>query len=243
LSEKSDIQLLKSRNKKEASPPTMAFVGNWPLVPEGWSILNRFHPKLGCSIAIMQESPFSCVKGVIPKTGALGHTAHPGPSGKTGSMATELKDHQCGLIALRKHQEKGNRQHEQQRRYSKLQTDTQYAAETLRTITDDRWKPRFKMETELTIISRTRGMLKGHTVDISESGLAAMLTIEVPLGEIVELSFTLPDGPVTLSAMVRQRNAFRYGLEFIVPNTVSEAIRRTCRDLAVDQHLFAGLTT
>ena len=124
-----------------------------------------------------------------------------------------------------------------------MQTDAQYAAETLRTIADDRWKSRFKMETDITISSRTCGLLKGRTVDISESGIAAMLTIEVPLGEIVELSFTLPDGPVTLSATVRQRNAFRYGLEFIVPNTVSEVIRRTCRDLAVDEHLFAGLKT
>ena len=28
------------------------------------------------------------------------------------SMAVDLKDYQCELIALRKHQEKGNRQHE-----------------------------------------------------------------------------------------------------------------------------------
>jgi len=28
-------------------------------------------------------------------------------------MATELKDYQCELIALRKHQETGNQQHEQ----------------------------------------------------------------------------------------------------------------------------------
>jgi len=40
--------------------------------------------------------------------------------------------------------------------------------------------------------------LKGRTVDISESGISAMLTIEAPLCEVVELSFTLPDGPVTL---------------------------------------------
>jgi hypothetical protein len=80
-------------------------------------------------------------------------------------------------------------------------------------------------------------------VDISESGIAAMLTIEVPLGEIVELSFTLPDGPVKLCATVRQKNAFRYGLEFVDPNTVNETIRRTCRDLSVDQNLFAGLKT
>ena|ERR1700676_3188902 len=124
-----------------------------------------------------------------------------------------------------------------------MQTDTQYAAETLRAIADDRWKPRFKFEVDISIRSRTCGVLRGRTVDISESGIAAMLTIEVPLGEIVELSFTLPDGPVTLCATVRQKNAFRYGFEFVFPNTVSESIRRTCRDLAVDEHLFAGLHT
>ena len=113
----------------------------------------------------------------------------------------------------------------------------------LRTIADDRWKPRFKMETDITISSSTFGLLKGRTVDISEAGIAAMLTIEVSAGEIVELSFTLPDGPVTVSATVRHKNAFRYGFEFVVPDKVSETIRRTCRDLAVDQALFAGLKT
>ena len=124
-----------------------------------------------------------------------------------------------------------------------MQTDTQDAAETLRTIADDRWKPRFKMETDITISSRTCGLLKGSTVDISESGIAAMLPIEARLGEIVELSFTLPDSPVTVCATVRQKNAFRYGFEFVAPNKVSETIRRKCRDLAVDQALFAGLKT
>jgi hypothetical protein len=124
-----------------------------------------------------------------------------------------------------------------------MQTDTQYAAETLQTIADDRWKPRFKFEVDISIRSRTCGVLRGRTVDISESGIAAMLTIEVPLREIVELSFTLPDAPAMLCATVRQKNAFRYGFEFVVPNTVSESLRRTCRDLAVDEHLFAGLHT
>ena len=124
-----------------------------------------------------------------------------------------------------------------------MQTDTQDAAEMLRTIADDRWKPRFKMETDITISSPTFGLLKGRTVDISEAGIAAMLTIEVSAGEIVELSFTLPDGPVTVCATVRHKNAFRYGFEFVVPDKVSETIRRTCRDLAVDQALFAGLKT
>ncbi len=57
--------------------------------------------------------------------------------------------------------------------------------------------------------------------------------LEVPLGEIVELTFTLPFGPVTIRAVVRQRTAFRYGFEFVDSFEVREIIRRACRDLAV----------
>jgi hypothetical protein len=107
---------------------------------------------------------------------------------------------------------------------------------------DDRRHPRFKIEVDIKILSRTCGALKGRTVDISESGISAMLTIEAPLGEVVELMFTLPDGPVTLCATVRQKNAFRYGFEFVDLLSVNEVVRRTCRDLGVDQSLdFASM--
>jgi hypothetical protein len=52
----------------------------------------------------------------------------------------------------------------------------------VRTIPDARRQPRFKIEVDITINSRTCGMLKGQTVDISESGVAAMLRIEAPHG-------------------------------------------------------------
>ncbi len=97
-----------------------------------------------------------------------------------------------------------------------------------------RRQPRFRIEVDITVNSRTCGVLKGYTVDISESGIAAVLTIEPPSGEVVELNFTLPFGPVTILAMVRQRNAFRYGFEFVEANTVNEAIHRTCRELALN---------
>jgi hypothetical protein len=74
-------------------------------------------------------------------------------------------------------------------------------------------------------------------VDISESGIAAMLPIEAPLGENVELNFTLPSGPVTIHAIARQKCAFRYGFEFVDSVFMNESIRRTCRDLAVDESL------
>jgi hypothetical protein len=78
----------------------------------------------------------------------------------------------------------------------------------VRTIPEGRRQPRFEIEVDITINSRTCGMLKGHTVDISESGVAAMLRIEAPLGEVVELDLTLPCGPVKVQAIGRQRKHF-----------------------------------
>jgi PilZ domain len=110
---------------------------------------------------------------------------------------------------------------------------------TMRAYTvDARAHPRFKLEVDIRINSRTCGVLKGHTIDISESGIAAMLTLEAPLGEILELNFTLPSGPVMILAAARQRSAFRYGFEFVDTDSMYEILRRTCRDLAVDQSLF-----
>ena len=97
---------------------------------------------------------------------------------------------------------------------SELEAKKQTTLNSLPTIPDTRRQPRFKIEVDITINSRTCGMLKEHTLGISESGLAAMLPIEAPLGENVELNFTLPSGPVTIHAIVRQRRAFRYGFEF-----------------------------
>jgi hypothetical protein len=69
--------------------------------------------------------------------------------------------------------------------------------------------PRFKLEVDIRISSKTAGVLTGRTVDMSESGISAILKIEVPVDEMVELKFSLPNGPVTVYAMVRHRNAFR----------------------------------
>jgi len=119
-----------------------------------------------------------------------------------------------------------------------LETRSQPAASPAGDIVDQRRKPRYKIEVDITINSRTCGTLKGHTVDISESGISALLKIEVPLDEVVELDFTLPSGPVTIYAMVRQRSAFRYGFHFVELTPAHEVIRVACRHLAVEQTLF-----
>lgn len=65
-----------------------------------------------------------------------------------------------------------------------------------------------------------------------------MLMRELPVGEIVEMEFTLPLGPVRTYAIVRQRNAFRYGFQFIKSHEADEVIHRTCSQLALEQTLL-----
>lgn len=122
-----------------------------------------------------------------------------------------------------------------------MRAQNQHASGTSAGSRDRRRHPRFKIEVDLTVRSRTSGTLKGHTADISEGGISAILTIEVPLGELVELDFTLPFGPVTIYAVARQREAFRYGFQFAESNPVHEAILATCRHLAVERSLLGEL--
>lgn len=94
---------------------------------------------------------------------------------------------------------------------------------------------RFNLDAEIKIDSKTSGVLTGRTVDISESGISAMLKIEVPVGEMVELQFKLPNGSVTVYAMVCHRNAFRYGFQFVETPASREIILAACERLAAQQ--------
>ena len=100
---------------------------------------------------------------------------------------------------------------------------------------DARRHPRFKLEAELRIYPRNSPVVRGHTVDLSESGISAMLMVEVPLGAVVRLEFDVPLGSVEIPALVRQRNAFRYGFQFLETSTAQETIGRTCAQLALEQ--------
>jgi c-di-GMP-binding flagellar brake protein YcgR len=103
---------------------------------------------------------------------------------------------------------------------------------------EQRQHQRFPFKAEIRIYPRNRVVVRGQTVDISESGISAMLAVEVPIGEVVRIEFSLASGPVDVYATVRQRNAFRYGLQFLDAGSVQEAITRTCRQLALDHELF-----
>ena len=95
--------------------------------------------------------------------------------------------------------------------------------------------PRYQFETEMRIYPRNSAVIRGHSVDISESGISAILRDEVRVGEVLRLEFTLPTGDVEIHAHVRQRNAFRYGFEFLEAISQLEIIQRACRQLAVAQ--------
>jgi hypothetical protein len=97
-----------------------------------------------------------------------------------------------------------------------------------------RRSPRFKVEVEVIIHSHSAGVLKGKTVDISESGMAAMVKMEVPLNELVQLDLILPEGPVEIEALVCQRNAFRYGFQFVEQGAPRQVILWACRRLAIE---------
>ena len=93
--------------------------------------------------------------------------------------------------------------------------------------------PRFRLEVEVIIHSHSAGVIKGKTVDISESGMAAMLKIEIPVNELVQLDLMLPEGLVEIEALVRQRNAFRYGFQFVEQGPPRKLIALACRRLAM----------
>ena len=105
----------------------------------------------------------------------------------------------------------------------------------MQALADARRRPRFKLEAEIRVYARNEPVIWGHTVDISESGISAMLRDEVPLDAVVRLEFEVPLGSVQISAVVRQRNAFRYGFQFLEASTALETIGRTCAQLAMEQ--------
>jgi hypothetical protein len=95
--------------------------------------------------------------------------------------------------------------------------------------------PRFKLEVDTRVYPRDRAVVRGHSVDLSESGISAMLREELGLDEVVRLEFDLPHGEVELHALVRQRNAFRYGFQFLDASEAHDVMGRTCRELALKQ--------
>jgi len=108
---------------------------------------------------------------------------------------------------------------------------------------DARRRPRFKLEVEMRIYPRDCPAVEGYSVDISESGISALLRMEIPVGGVVRLEFTLPLGDVEVLAVVRQQNAFRYGFQFVEISSGQDVIGRTCSQLSVDSSLWGSASS
>jgi hypothetical protein len=97
---------------------------------------------------------------------------------------------------------------------------------------EQRANPRFILDVPLRIHFREGELILGQTVDISESGVSVMVPLEMVIGQQIELDFKLPCGPVNVHAVVKNKNAFRYGLEFVLADKERTIIKRGCRDLS-----------
>jgi hypothetical protein len=105
----------------------------------------------------------------------------------------------------------------------------------IRELEDSRRHPRYPLETEIRVYARNSQVVHGHTVDISESGISAILRVEAPIGEVVRLEFSLQSGEIDTFAVVRHRRAFRYGFQFINAGSAEKIIGQTCREFAFAQ--------
>lgn len=117
----------------------------------------------------------------------------------------------------------------------RLQAGSQIGLGRIGEVVEARRHPRYKLYVDICVYPRNAAVVRGHTVDISQSGISAILTMEVPVGEIVRLEFSLATGHVEVLASVRQRNAFRYGFQFLEASSAQDIIGQTCRELALEQ--------
>jgi len=75
-----------------------------------------------------------------------------------------------------------------------------------------------RIQLEVEVIVRTDSeLLPGRTHDISESGMSAILPVELHEGQEVELQIRFPKADANTRAIVRHRNVFSHGFEFVQP--------------------------
>jgi len=91
---------------------------------------------------------------------------------------------------------------------------------------------------DLRLVVKAKTTLHGRTKNLAEGGMGATVAGDIPLGELVEVQFQLPQSTELLAirAEVRYRQGFQYGFKFLQPTEEQlELIRATVRNLPVDQ--------
>jgi hypothetical protein len=87
---------------------------------------------------------------------------------------------------------------------------------------------KFKLYIDVKMRSRSTGSVLGKSLEMSERGLSATLPFELPIGKVVALNLMLRIGNVNVHATVRDRNAFRHGLQFLEPKPALRLIQENC---------------
>jgi hypothetical protein len=100
---------------------------------------------------------------------------------------------------------------------------------------DQRAHPRLGLDVPIRIHFRKGELIVGRTVDISEAGVSVMVLLEMSIGQQIELDFKLSTEPVNVYAIVKNKNAFRYGLEFVLTDKERTIIKRGCATLLFGQ--------
>lgn len=77
-------------------------------------------------------------------------------------------------------------------------------------------------------VHRNSGVVPGRTVDISNSGMAAILPIELNIGEAARLEFRIGAKIISAHAIVKYRNIFRHGFQFVEQLDILHA-ENTCQ--------------
>jgi hypothetical protein len=106
---------------------------------------------------------------------------------------------------------------------------------------------RYKLDVPLRVIvqkEETTLVRDGRGTELSECGMFVMARVELGVGEEVEIEFTLPYSgePIRVSGVVRNRNGYRHGCEFIGRSwrrkrAVCEVLADPCREKVVENGL------
>jgi hypothetical protein len=97
--------------------------------------------------------------------------------------------------------------------------DTDIAASSSPAHAEQRRTPRFKLDVPLRIIlHKIEATLvrQGRGTELNDNGLCVLVGVELAVGDLVKIEFTLPYSgePIRVSGTVRNRQGYRYGCEF-----------------------------
>lgn len=96
-------------------------------------------------------------------------------------------------------------------------------------IPDRRRHDRYRFSTPITVQVKGRSAIRGISVEISESGMSALMAEALVVGDIVELE---PVAGGRVSALVRRHSGKIYGFEFRSLTSVEiQRIAEVCKSL------------